>query len=228
MSKQQRRFILLGTGITPSFAKEAKGQPTGARHYVGGIVFVMASMLFCFYWCGFPLSNIYFTDGYTRFGTPPSPNNWESSRYTWLYWCVWLVTLNLLLPYLLSAALLNNTVPEYAKFHYWISFVFIWLNIINWIMLSIIWLFFCNGSGTYGNSACNSIYWCCVYFAASPTASQWCPNVGPCIPDVTSLARNDEFFQAWLFAALFILWSWGHRKVARDLSEHGCFVESKE
>jgi hypothetical protein len=232
MARRQPPWMLLGTGISPSMDKSAvaSGQQTSTRHYVGGVVFVMANMLLCFYFVAFPLNNMLFTCGYTQPGTPPSPGPWNCSRYTWQWWTVWLLTLNLLLPYLLSAALLNNTVPEYSRFLYWISWFMIWFNIAVLAMLLVQWLFFCNSGSSYYNSACNDIRWCCVYYAASPTASTWCPNTTPCIPNFGSgnLQRSDEFFQAVLFAGFWTLLAWAHRRLTKDLILQGVFMEQQQ
>lgn len=216
--------VLLGTGIAPSFGGH-KNQPSKWRHYVGGTAFLMASALFCFGWAGIPLNNIYYVDGFPQ--AVPTTDGWRSSRYGWSWWTIWMLGLNFLMPYFLSAALVNNKVPEYARIHYWLGGIMILLNVIIFLMLSVQWLFFCNGGSTYYASACNNIRWCCVHFAASPSAAQWCPNTMSCDPNFTTadLSRTLEFFVCWLFSILFVLWSWAHRRVNRDLRNYGVFGE---
>jgi len=94
-------------------------------------------------------------------------------------------------------------------------------------MLSIQWLFFCNSSGSYYDVSCNDIRWCCVYFAASPLASTFCPNAAPCDPAFTSgdLHRNDEFYQAFLFSIFWSFISWGFRRLTKELTANGVFRE---
>lgn len=221
--------LLLGTGISPSVASSAADVPGYAkgRHYVQGTLFIMANMAICFYWAGFPLNNIYYACGYTQFGTPPAPGPWNCARYSWSWWTVWMLTLNLLLPYLLSAALLNNSVPEYARVLYWLSWFFIWYNLAILAMLLIQWLLMCNSSSSYGNTACNDIRYCCDFFGASATAATWCPNQSPCVPNVNTgdLQRSDEWFQMVIFSGIWTLLSWAFRRITKDLMQKGVFAE---
>lgn len=200
---------------------------TSPRHFVGGTLFIMASMLFCWYWVAFPLSDMYFVDGYTRIGTPPAPNNWKSSRYSWEWWHIWLLGLNMLLPYLLASAMLNNELPEWSRIHYFCARILLLVNTWAFVGLSVQWLFLCNNSLVPWATACNDKRWCGVYFASSVSAAEWCPNTTPFFPDVTGdqLSRSGEFFQAWLFSLLFILWALAHRAVNAGLRQSGMFQE---
>lgn len=217
---------LLQTGISPDLVGTTPpGQPK-PRYYVHGTLFIMANMIICFYFVAFPLQNMYFACGYTAYSTPPSPGPWNCARYTWQWWTIWLLTLNLLLPYLMSAALLNHKVPEISRFLYWISWLFVWLNIIILAMLLVQWLLFCNSSGSYYNTACNDIRWCCVLFSASPTAASWCTNGSPCVPNPSSLQRSDEFFQAVIFSAVWSVLAWAFRRMTKDLTQKGVFAET--
>ncbi len=214
------RYTIIGTGVAPSFSPTV--HPKGAakpRHYVVGSMFAMAFALCCFYWIAFPVNNMKITHG------PQQVNHidWRSSRYTWGWANVYiLVVLNLLLGYLWAAALLNNTVPEFAKLHKWVAKIFLVLNFVVFLMLSFQWLFYCNTGGSAA-SPCNDARWCCVHFGSNAEASHWCPNTNPCVPDVTAIHRNDEFFQTWLFSIFFVLWSWAHASINKDFWREGVF-----
>lgn len=193
------------------------------RHYVEATLFLLANIVFIWYWVGFPLNNSYYLNGYPRFGTPPSPNNYLSSRYSYEWWCQWLVGLNIILPFLFSDALLYNNLREFADLHYHCSRFAQFYNLVVFIMLSINWLLFCN-SGSFPNfTMCSSPVWCCVYFASSFQDSMWCPNVTPCVPNVTSLSVTSAFFQTWLFSLLFILWSFLHEGINSRFTTYSVF-----
>ena len=197
------------------------------RHFVSASIFIMLSLLFCFYFVAFPLTHMKFTHGYPRFGTPPSPNEFRSARYTWGWVFIYILTaLNVMLPFLLAAAMTNNTTPEYGKIHFLVSRITITLSLIGFIGLSVVWLFFCNTSfGEY--SFCHDRRWCCHQYAASLSASKWCPNNTPCVPHVSGgeLSRDDAFFQVWLFSILFSFWAMAHREVNKDMQGYGLFRE---
>lgn len=227
-----KRFSLIGTGATPqsrsvSASERQIGSRVKYRHFVGTTLFIIASAVFCFYFIAFPLVKLRFTHGYPRFGTPPSPNIFKSDRYTWGWVFIYLLTaVNLMLPYLLAIAVVNNTMPEISKLHYFITRISIVLSMIVFIGLSVSWLLFCNRFFPQ-YSYCHDLDWCCAYFSSSVEASQWCPNTTPCMPDVTSrmLSRPDAFFQTWLFSLLFAFWGLAHRAVNIDLKGYGLWRE---
>jgi hypothetical protein len=231
---QKRAPRLIGRGLSPNIgANVTIGglSPIKTRHFIQATLFILLSTIFCVYYIAFPLANLKFVHGYPRFGTPPAPNEFKSSRYTWGWVFIYILTaLNLLLPYLLALALTNNTTPEYAKLHYYASRITITLSLIGFIGLSIIWLFFCNTSFA-GYTFCHDRRWCCVHYASSLEASKWCPNNTPCVPNVSSssqLSRRDEFFQVWLFALLWSFWAMAHKAVNQDLAGYGLFQEAFE
>ncbi len=212
------RNHLIGSGIAPSFAKDE--HPPGAahpRHFVTGTLFAIAFGIFCFYLIAFPINNLRIAHEYQITGT------FLSSRFTLFgWWPIYLLSLNLLLGYLWTASLLNNNVPEFSKMHAWIAKWSIVFNFVEFVLLTVIWLFYCN-SGYTAASPCNDIRWCCAFFATS----SWCPNITPCAPDIVSsqLMRNDEFFQIWLWSLIFIFWSFAHRSVNKSFREAGVFKE---
>lgn len=200
------------------------------RHYVHGTLIVMATMLAIFYWIGFPLNNMVFVHGYPRLGAGVTqPNEFKSARYSLLWWAVYLLNLNLLLPFMLAIALMNNSFPEYSNVHHFFSRLGVWLNLVLLVILAVVWLFFTNGGSTGYNSASNDRRWCCAEFAASTEAASWCPNGSPCIPDVTpsQLSRSDEFWQAFLFSIIFFLVSLIHTAVNDHLSRYDVFKEQE-
>jgi hypothetical protein len=191
------------------------------RHYVGGTLFLFASVLFCWYWTAFPLNHVRFTHEYPQMGLEPGPGPLKSSRYGLEWWLVWVLGLNWLLPYAWGAALLHSNYTEVAKLHLFVSRVALLLNLLALAVLSVSWFFLCNHGYVPYSTACNDLRWCCVNFP-----SDWCPNVGPCTPDVlaSDLVRTGEFFQMWLFSLLFFLWALAHRTVNVDLRDYGVFV----
>lgn len=226
------KFKLLGSGISPqsnyiSAEERQEGVSIKYRHFISATLFIMASMIFCFYFIAFPLTNMRFTHGYPRFGTPPSPNNFQSDRYTWGWVFIYiLIAANLMLPYLLAAAVVNNTTNEIADLHYFISRFCAVASIVVFVGLSVTWLFFCNRFFPH-YSFCHDFRWCCAFFSSSGDAAKWCPNITPCNPHVSSgmLTKSDEFFQTWLFALLFGFWALAHRSINGKLRKYGLWKE---
>lgn len=216
----------IGVGYSPSVFSPSENYDAikvRSRHYIEATVFVILSTLFCWSFFAFVLVPLQYQNGYVNQANAP-PGNWQSGRYTWEWWASWLLGLNLLLPYLFAAALCNNTMQEWAKLHYFLARLALALNFIAFVILSILWLFFCNFSYSPWNTSCNSIYYCCAYFADNPT---WCSNFGLCVPDVTpgQLHRSEPFFWTWLFTIFFFLWALGHRSMNRDMRSYGLFSQ---
>lgn len=224
--KSASRFSLLGTGISPS-TDNAGGVRVKYRHFVSATLFSMAILVYTFYYIAFPLAQLKFTHGYTRFGTPPSPNNFRSDRYTWSWVIIYISSAaSLIMVYLLPFAMLNNTVPEISQLHYWWSRATSRATIIIFILLSIIWLSFCN-RGFPDYTFCNDLRACCVYYMSSFDGAKWCPNTTPCTPNFTSgdLTRTDDFFQIWLFTLFYSVWALANKSVNKDLRSYGLFRE---
>lgn len=193
------------------------------RHYVQSTIFTMCSILFCILYFGLIVVNLQFQDGYVNVGNAP-PGIWQTARYSWTWWGIFLIGLNVMLPILFSFALANNTMPEWSKIHYFVSRLSFAVNFVSFFILSIIWLFFTNYSYSAWNTAANDIHWCCAFFADNPT---WCANFGLCNPDIqpSQLHRSDSFFLCWLFSLLFALWGLGFRSMNRSMREYGLFQE---
>jgi len=216
----------IGIGYSPLFFAPIEAyDPVRAktRHFVQSTLFVVLSSIFCVLYFGLIVVPLQFQDGYVNVGNAP-PGVWQSARYTWTYWAIWIIGLNVLMPWLFSSALANNTTPEWSKIHYFAARLSIALNFVAFVILSIIWLFFTNYSFSAWNTAGNDVYYCCAYFASNPT---WCPNFGLCTPDIqpSQLHRSESFFLCWLFSLLFALWGLGYRSMNKSMREYGLFQE---
>lgn len=215
----------VGKGLAPEATppeEEGEDSQPAYRFYVQSSLFLICSVIFCWYWTAFPLTDVRFTHEYTQPGIPPGPGPFSSARYGWEWWHVWLLGLNWLLPYLWGMALLNNFYGEYARLHYFVSRLTLLTNFWTFIFFSVSWIFVCNNGLVPYATACNDLRWCCVYFP-----STWCPNIVPCTPNVTpgELTRTDAFFQMWLFSLLFVLWGLAHRSLNGRMREMGLFKD---
>jgi len=122
-----------------------------------------------------------------------------------------------------AAALLHSNVTELSKLHLWVARVALLVNLVLVALLVVSWFFLCNNGYVPFSTACNDLRWCCVNFP-----SPWCPNVGPCTPNVfaSDLVRTGEFFQMLIFSILFFLWALAHRTVNVDIRDYGVFQTS--
>ena len=220
-------FNRIGPQDQGEFETPSRGNPT-RRHYIGGIVFIVISLLVFLYWAGVPLLNTQFFHGYSRLGSPTV--EFRSARYGWDWWTIWLLTLNGLAPLLLARALTENKIQEYSRAHGFIVALLLLVNLWCFAVLSIRWCAFCNRSGTPGSTACNDYRYGCVYFGASTENTHWCPNGIGCTPAVTSgdLYRNAEYFQHWLFSIIFFLMAFLHLGVKDSLAKFGLFSNVDE
>lgn len=204
-----------------------KGYNIQERHFTGGAIFLMAVLIFTFYFIAIPVANLKFTHGYTRFATPPSPNVFRSDRYTWGWVMIYLVAAaNLILIYLFAAAMVNYTISEIAFVHLQVSRLTALTSVATFVALSISWLFFCNRYFSRF-SYCHDPRHCCVFFGASLDNSEWCPNTTPCVPNVGSgdLTRSDDFFQVWLFSLLFSFWGLFSTSINAQMTRYGLWQE---
>jgi hypothetical protein len=215
---------LIAAGFAPTFSTAPPTTTVQTCHYVGGVLFVMANLIIFWFWAAFPLNNCIFTNGYPHWGQYPPPGPFQSSRYSLEWWTVWMEGLNLLLPYALAAALLNNVVPEMAKIHYWMARIFLIVNLVVFGILAYDWIFLCNWVPY--TTMCNDGRYACVYFS-SPEDAPWAPNTTPCVPNVASgqLGRSETFFQHFLFSLAFLVLCWFHRAINRELRSYGMFRE---
>lgn len=230
MSKKSHHQQLVGTGIAPEFRKPTPVQAAvgriKTRHYVQVTIFILASALFFAYYSAFILEHLTFKHGYLRMRTAPKPNFFRSARYSWMYWVIWLMTcFNYIVFGLLAIAFWNNTIPEWAKAHYWLSRTARWINALWFVLLIIVGLFLCNGS--FPNyTFCADPRWCGVHYADTFETSKWCPNNSPFIPPVSpGLAWPEEYWQLVFFSFFFALWAIAHWVVNIEMRKLGFFRE---
>lgn len=193
------------------------------RYYVGGCLFFFLCILPFLYWVCVPLNDTQFVHGFPRFATPPSPNGFKSSRYGYDWWLLWSLSLNGLLPMLLLFALLKSNYKEFSKIHLVLSALFTFANIILFFWIWGRLVFTCNTGYSQVNTACNDPQWCCVYFAATPEAAKWCQNTTPCSPAVTTLSISSQYYQHWIFSAIFAVIALFNVLVNKGLDSNGVF-----
>lgn len=213
---RQHNIKRIGRGVSPKQQPPPSGGDVPLRRYVTATLFLLMNMAVSFYWTAFPLVNSIFYDGHPHAGTPPSPGPHMSARYTWDWWMVWLLGLNIFVPFLFALALTNNSIEEYTRLHRFFSQMAMILNLVVAIMLSVQWLFGCNGTTRWFGNQCSDYRWCCVNFP-----SVWCPNTTPCTPAVTDLYRNSEQLQHWVFSFVFGVLAFWNASINKDLREFG-------
>lgn len=206
-----KHLLAIKAGVSPlgNESEEKTYSAVPLRRYVGPVLFLLLCSGIFFYWSGIVLVNTIWSHEY------PNYNQFASSRYTYEWWTVWLLNFNVLLIFMLSLAMANNSVEEFARLHKWCSIIMIIVNLFVALSLLFLWIFFCNNPYS-GGAACNDYRWCCVYFP-----SGWCPNTVPCIPAVLSsdLHRNSEMTQHFVFAFVFFVLSTFHVSLNGDLRE---------
>jgi hypothetical protein len=174
---------------------------------VFGVVFTgLIFVAFC-YWAAWPLLNTLYIHGYPTLAIPPSPGTFESYRYNFSWWCVWMLVSNVAPPFLFMAAIIVETNRSAQETHFWMSIIAELLSFTSFAGLLFIWLTNCNWSWSAG-SLCASYQWCCDNY---PNAIHICANVGPC-PTSPTLYPNAEFVQHLIFAGVFsvvdLIWIW--------------------
>lgn len=173
--------------------------------------------LFAWWWTAFPLLLIQFTHDFVRIGTPPSPNELMSARYSLLdYFPILVVTLGNYLPIVMLplAVLMRRQVPEIGDAIRWFIGLVGITTIVCLILLLITWGFFCNGAGSGRYSACNDYRWCGRYFP-----SPWCPNTNIFFPvDVSmeAMSRNDEFFSIIWGCLIYLMLLYFTYKITKE------------
>lgn len=214
-NKRLHHLLSINAGISPTGLEPERRIVSAVplRRYVGPVMFLLLSAGVFFYWSGIVLLNTTWYTGYTRC------TQYVSSRYSFEWWVVWLLTLNAIPILLFALSLANNTVEEINRLHKWFSTMFIVVNGLVFILLAILWGVFCNSSIT-GGAACNDYRWCCVNFP-----SVWCPNAVPCNPAVvgSELSRNAEMTQHFIFSVVFGFIALFFVKINNDLREFKIF-----
>lgn len=186
------------------------------KSWVGACLFLFLNTGIFVYWAGFPLVNSIVFDGYAQ----PYNGIFESARYSYVWWFVWLLGLNCFLPILFAFALLNNDIDEISSLHKFFSAIGVLSNMVSLLALLVIWGFFCNTSYSGYNTICNSYAYCCVFFP-----SDWCPNQIPCTPAVTSGELNftNEYLQHIVFSSVFFVFSCWNVSINQDMRRFGVF-----
>ena len=185
-------------------------------YYVGATLFSFFSAGICFYWAAFPLVNTVYTHGYTAI------NQFNSSRYQWDWWFVWLLSFNVALPLMFQHAITNNGTGVWGKIHKLLCGLVIWINIVSLGALTVQWIFFCNNSASGLYSACNDYRWCGRYFGGTGGI---CPN-GVMFPgdfnvEYSDLSRNTEMLTHWIYCFVFTVHAWIHISVNADYIGYG-------
>lgn len=220
---------IIGEGVTPDLNVEAasiNSRQFGIkpRHFIWATMFCVVTTLFYMYPIIVLMLNAKFPNGYQS----SSPRVFVSSRYSYEWWLLCILSWNILLPYVLALALVNNNIPEWSKLHYFLGRLFVLTNMVLFLLLSFNWLFLCNNGFVPHSTLCNDPRYCCVYYGSNQANIEWCPNAGPCNPNVSgsNLYRSDEFFQIWLFTLFFWLLAFSNRSINQELGSYGFFRES--
>lgn len=210
-------------GISPTWDDSTKGGGKKVKmgHFAFGVFFLMVYMFGFFIWAGIFLNNMDFSDRYTRL-LPFAGNSFRNTvRYGWEWGFIYaMFFMNLIMGYLLASAICNNLHPLWSKVHLWWSGVALFANVVFFITLGVMWLFFCNTGYSQG-SPCNSAQWCCSHYIDKP---EWCQNGIACAGTVDN-SRNTEFFATFMYSWIFIIIAWAHRSVNKHLWSVGMFME---
>jgi len=185
------------------------------NRYVGATLFIFFTTGFLWYWTAFPLINTIYIHGYPR-----NFEHFQSSRYLWDWWFVWVQGLNWFLPLLMAMSMTNRSLDPIAKVHRFFATMGMVSNAIVFIALTILWVGFCNTGYSAIYSACNDYHWC-EYYANTV----WCPNGAATFTD--SLYRNSEATQTWAFSLVFGVFSIWYYTINDDLKGYGIFYSEK-
>jgi len=118
------------------------------------------------------------------------------------WWILFALSLNLLLPMSLLAALARAKRASSADIHIVVSWTLAILNFIILVILGGIALFYLN-TGLAKGSAFNDYRWCCVFFGSST-----CPNTVGCLGlDALDLRLPVEFWGHFWFTLVFFVFS---------------------
>ncbi len=208
----------IGYGVAPTAAFGPEAVLAGLipiRRYnvLVGLLILTGSLYYV--WWTFVLSSSLHINGYPN---PALNTELVTTRYTFSWWCVMVMSWNGLLPLLLLFCIVNNGIEEYNRLHLWLADMSMTVNLALIVLLSFQWLALTNKSWTGWATAFNDYRWCCVYFP-----SQWCPNAVPCVPAVSAanLSINYEGLMHWTFAWVFYYVAKLHVYLNRNALEFG-------
>ena len=153
--------------------------------------------------------------GYPAIAAPPSPGPFVNQRYTFQYFCVYLLGINFLPPLcLMIAANIPNQIS--GKFlHQIVTILAFVVNVFSGIFLVLLYWWFCNGSNATMSVLANDVSWCCVHFASAPVLCPIAPT--GCIPGSPTtraeLSVPLEYTLSMVAALVFFLLTWGHLQI---------------
>ena len=209
------RSTPIASGYSPSWVDpiqwsnaDSSPAPGQLRQYAWATSFCFLNVGIWYIWV-ISLINTQFLDGIPQLGTMPSygnipPYGYVTERYGLNWALVFMLALNVLLPMTLSYALANNKIDSCRRLHQFFATWLIAANLVVFILLTVLWPFYCNTSASGLETACNSYQYCGVYYP-----SPYCPNNSPFIPAVSSgdLHRNYEMYMHWIFSLVFFVLS---------------------
>lgn len=128
------------------------------------------------YWLNFNMIH-----GYPAIAVPPSPGPFVSQRYTFMYFCVYLLGINFIPPIALMIAGNIPTKISGIFFHQMTTILAFIINIFSGLSLLLLYWWFCNGAGATMSVLANDVSWCCIqkHYAENPVI---CPiSMSGCI-----------------------------------------------
>jgi len=178
------------------------------------IIAASLSLLISILWATFPLLN-------TLYVWTNSVGAIVDTKYHISWVMIFILSLNVLLPYLLFFVVVDPTQQARSDTYFIVSVLMIFLNTLVVIGFLGYWMVWINVSWS-GAEPFNDYSWCCYYADQHP---ELCPNTPffPCDPPVnfTDLRPNGEFVTHWIFAGVFWLASLGHFLLHRLLHVEG-------
>lgn len=177
------------------------------------IIFIFISIFIFLLWACIPLiNNVYFS--YNQSG------HVIDDRFSFAWTMSFMLSLNILLPMLLTLTLLDPRNTSRGDFLYMFVMILVFINGIIMFSMFMYWLFWVN-TGFAAGSAFNDYRYCCVYYEKT----QYCSNTAfpPCSPAVTQrdLGMSDVFIWHWAFSAAFLFLTFGYMIVHKLIHESG-------
>lgn len=146
-----------------------------------------------FLWLAIPVLNTRHIYGFPNVSNPNIPGPLVDTRFGIVWWLVWLIGLQAVLPFLVVTGMIYPKVARLIRGASIVLFVLYAVLVIAWVIIS---LGYCNASVTSGNMVCNDVLYCCVYNCEN------CP-VGGCTPSVTARELQSSTEWGWHGFMLF-------------------------
>ena len=190
-----------------------------------GLIIIVLFSFFCLIlltaYIGIAWHNFTLIHGYPSLAVPQSPNEFVSQRYTFMYFCVFMLVINYLpnIALLIVANIPNKITGIFLhKFATFLAFV---VNIFSFISLLMLWVFFCNGEIATMSVLANDAFWCCVHRATAPLL---CP-IPICIAGAPTtrkmLHAPLEYILSIVAGVVFFLLSWAHLQINGSIGSWG-------